>query len=301
MNRIFTDDARQEEFDRQGYIVVRLLSATDAAALLCRIEELRKTVVAGPGCADGLDQSFCTPDADYRRRADEIVSEALREPLLSMIAGYRLAACGVMIKRPHAGEMDVHRDRTVHVEPDLPPVNAWCPLVDVDDSYGNLAMLPGSHKLPNIETKGVKRFYAAYDSALKRLSVSVPLSAGEAILFDNRLLHWSRPNRHDEHRPVLRAMAVPAESRIVFYKLDAENGGKRFEIVDAEAEGAVTHSPDDIATGLVPAPTIGFVVNENREVSLLECWTQAAQASGRPLVSFAVQQAVNGLRARLGG
>ena len=64
MKQIFNDQALQERFDRQGFVVVRLLSTEAAAAVLDRIEQVRRTVDSGPSCSEELDQSFCTPNAD---------------------------------------------------------------------------------------------------------------------------------------------------------------------------------------------------------------------------------------------
>src|SRR5947209_6647263 len=110
--------------------------------------------------------------------------------------------------------------------------NAWGPLVDVDDESGNLALLPGSHRLGNIETGGVPRFYEPYGEQLKPLCASFPLKAGEAVLFDNRVLHWSHPNAGSEARPVLRTVAAPADSRRGVYRLDTAGRRPRFRAVE---------------------------------------------------------------------
>lgn len=301
MDRIFRDEAKQEEFERRGFTTVRLLSSADAADLAGRIEEARK-VAEGQSCTAGIDQSFCTPDAGYRQRVHALGCEAIEQPLLSQLVGYRLVAAGVMTKKPGAGSMRLHRDRSVMVDLETAAVNAWCPLVDVDDSFGNLVLLPGSHKLPNVETEGLKPFYEDYVEELEKLCVSYPLEAGEAVLFDHRLLHWSRPNRHDEPRPALRSMAVPIDSRLVYYRLDQASDGKRFEILDAEEGGAMAYSPDAFAHGTVTTARLGLAENENRDVSFRECLSCAAQASDMPLFPFAmrwVKSAVSDFRARL--
>ena len=209
-----------------------------------------------------------------------------------------------MIKRPGGGALNLHRDRTVLDDPDAVGIDAWCPLIDIDDARGNLVMLPGSHRLPNIETTGVTPFYTPYGDRLKKLCVSQPLAAGEAVLFDHRLLHWSFPNRFDEPRPVLRAAAIPQQSRIVFYKLDEASGGRRFELLDVEADGPGAHSPDEVARGEIGFPSLGFVENTNRPVSYEECRRIVRQAHPAPAASFVsrpVKSVVSGLRGLIGG
>jgi hypothetical protein len=283
MQRVFADEARQQDYARQGFTIVRLLSTDAAADLWERIDAARRQRPTLARSEDFLDQSFFDPDDAYRRQVDVLGTAAVQEALLSLAPGFRLVSCGIVIKQPGTGEMNIHRDRTVLADRSLSPLNAWCPLVDVDDGYGNLAVLPGSHTLPNVETQGVPRFYAPYGDALKKLSVSVPLKAGEAILFDNRLLHWSRPNRRDVPRPVLRTVAVPAASRIVFYKLDEASGGRRFALLDSEEGGATANAADDLPEGRVEARLLGYADNDTREVTLAECRAAVRRASASPL------------------
>jgi hypothetical protein len=281
MEPIFTDAALQEEFARRGFTKARLLSREAAAGLGAAIEEARRGS-SGESCTAGLDQSFCTTDADYRKRVDALGAAAIEQPLLALLRGYRLVASGAMIKLAGGSAMAIHRDRHVLADPEGVIVNAWCPLVDMAVGLGNLALLPGSHRLGNIETNGVHRFYEPYGDRLKPLCVSFPLEAGEAVLFDNRVLHWSHPNERQTARPVLRCVAAPAEGQLVFYRPDAASGGRRFELLDAEAESPVAHSPDDFVEGRVAAIHLGYVENTNREIGFAECRDAALRAEGLP-------------------
>jgi hypothetical protein len=281
MESIFADPARQEEFARRGMTVVRLLEPDQAAALREAIAETPRDSNGEP-FEDCLDQSFFASDAEYRKSVDALGRAAVEAPFLALLRGYRLAASGAMIKLPGGSAMSIHRDRNVVDDPRAVIVNAWCPLVDMEDRFGNLALLPGSHRLGNIETSGVPRFYEAYGEQLKPLCVSFPLKAGEAVLFDNRVLHWSHPNARAAARPVLRSMAIPAQNRIVFYQLDTASGGRRFALIDGESESAVAYSPDDFVEGKRSAACLGYVENKNRNISLAECRAAVRIAEGLP-------------------
>lgn len=281
--QVFRDSARQEAFERQGFALVRLFDGAQAAALLERLEALERRappVQLPPD--EALRKSFFHPDLDYRTQVDAVGREALAGRLAEILDGYRIVACGQFTKRPHAKEMGLHRDWTMMRNPALPAVNIWCPLVPVDRSNGTLALLPGSHKLPNVEAPGVQPFYGGYAQALKKRSMSFALAPGEALIFDNRVLHWSTANRTGDPRPVLRAVAVPQEERIVFYRLDEESGGRRFELLDLEEDGVLTRTPRDTEEGKARQRSLGFVSNENRPLSLRECEALLARGAGRP-------------------
>jgi Phytanoyl-CoA dioxygenase (PhyH) len=272
MQQIFRDPERQGAIERQGFAVVPLFDEAEAAALLDRLERLEREAPEAPMRPDeALRKSFFHPDPDYRTRVDSLGREALAGPLSAILEGYRIVACGQFTKRPNAKEMGIHRDWTMMRDPALPAFNIWCPLVPVDRRNGTLALLPGSHKLPNVETPGIRPFYEDYPEPLKKRSVSFALRPGEAVIFDNRLLHWSTANRTAEPRPVLRAVTVPEGERIVFYRLDEESGGSRFEILDIEEEGALAQTPRETEEGRLPRRSLGFVANDNRSLSLREC------------------------------
>jgi hypothetical protein len=272
MKQIFRDPARQDAFERQGFAVARLFDEAEAAALLDRLDRLERDAPAVHLPPDeALRKSFFHPDLDYRTQVDALGREAFAGPVKSILDGYRIVACGQFTKRPHAKEMGLHRDWTMMRNPALPALNIWCPLVPVDRENGTLALLAGSHKLPNVEAPGVRPFYGSYADILKKRSVRFALRPGEAVIFDNRALHWSTANRTADPRPVLRAVTVPEDERIVFYRLDEESGGDRFELLDLEEDGVLTRTPRDTEEGKARQRSLGFVSNENRPLTLREC------------------------------
>jgi hypothetical protein len=87
-------------------------------------------------------------------------------------------------------------------------VLSWCSLVDCDEEYGCLFVIPRSHSLyRKIEILGETPFFAEYiEELVEKHAVPVPLRAGEAVYFDNFLLHGSYPNRRTTPRPAILSM-----------------------------------------------------------------------------------------------
>lgn len=88
--------------------------------------------------------------------------------------------------------------------PDADPyqmLSIWIPLVDVTLDSGCLELMPGSHRLgvlPHTITAFGPR---VADESLPRIEpVAVPLPAGGAVLFQNRVVHRARANRNDTVR-----------------------------------------------------------------------------------------------------
>jgi hypothetical protein len=279
MTPIFRDAARQEEFERRGFTVVRLLDRAETESVRRALDDAQ----AGTNASCRHEQSFCTPDADYRRRAHGIVAAAIADRVVSLLEGYRVVACGVIDKSPGTPTLQAHRDPDVLADQQLAGISVWCPLVDVDEASGALTMLPGSHKLPNIQAAGLLGFYSGYDEALAPLSVTVALAAGEAVLFNQRICHGSCPNRSGRQRPAVRAAAIPSRSRMILHRPEAASGGARFEVIEVETGpgGVLAYNPEDVARADFAVPVLGYAPNRNRPVRLRECKARVAESEGR--------------------
>jgi hypothetical protein len=266
---IFADPGRQRDFDRDGYTVIRLLSPERAAALAAELPAIRPALDFTPNTST-LDHAYhvslLDPDIAYREAAWTFVQEALREPLDHVLTGYRMLTGGLLVKPAGAAPLSMHRDWTMLPDADQVALNVWCPLIDVDDHNGTLALLPGSHKLvPNIEAAHVRPFFADYGDLLTELSVSLPLGAGEAVIFDYKTIHGSRANRSPRPRPAISSACIPERARAVTYALDRAGGGTRFELF--AMDGAGMEAVADRLAGTGSAESLGFVPNRNQAVS----------------------------------
>lgn len=266
---IFADRDRQRDFCRDGYTVVRLLSSEKAAALAANLPAIRPALDFRPNSST-LDHAYhvslLDPDLDYRGAAWALVRDVLRDPLDSVLTGYRMLTGGLLVKPAGAAPLPMHRDWTMLSDVDQVALNVWCPLIDVDENNGGLALLPGSHRLvPNVEAAHVRPFFADYGDLLADFSVSLPLAAGEAVIFDYRTIHGSRANRSAQPRPAISSACIPAGGQAVTYALDRAGGGARFELFAMDDAGM--EAVADRLAGKTAARSLGFVPNRNQAVS----------------------------------
>lgn len=266
---IFADLDRQKDFDREGYSVVRLLSPETVAALAAELPAIRPALDFTPNTSK-LDHAYhvslLDPDVAYREAAWKFARDALWEPLQPILTGYRLLTGGLLVKPAGAAPLSMHRDWTMLPDVDQVALNIWCPLIDVDESNGALAVVPGSHRLvPNVEAAHVRPFFADYGDLLTDLSISLPLAAGEAVIFDYRTIHGSRANRSSQPRPAISSACIPTGASAVTYALDRAGGGLRFELF--EMDGAGMEAVADRLAGRAAAKSLGFVPNRNQAVS----------------------------------
>jgi phytanoyl-CoA hydroxylase len=110
------------------------------------------------------------------------------------------------IPKVAAGAVPWHQDKSYWPDANANPViTVWIPLVDATAVNGCLHIKPKTHrkrvlKWHNEEITGTG-YTAVHDKQLgKTQTVAMPVSAGSAILFNDRCLHMSTPNQSDEVR-----------------------------------------------------------------------------------------------------
>jgi len=273
VNRIFFDPQRRQDWLTQGYSRVPVLSRNEAAQLLDELLAIRSRaeLEASDHCQKrpGCHSSFDDPNPEYRRRIFDIVRDTFMPRLATVIDDYRMTLGGIFVKTPGSAEVPLHSDWTFTTDPDQVTLNVWCPLVDVDDSNSGLRLVAGSHRLfEHIGAPGVAPYFAGYEQELKERSALMDLRAGEAVIFDSNLLHWSRPNLSDDIRPAIAFICVPARATPAMYRKHKD--GRRFEVFDMSNGGFFAQTSDELFEGTIRGRSLGFVANRNRPLTQRE-------------------------------
>lgn len=273
MTRIFTDHQAERDFARDGYAVVRLIAADAAAALLDSLAPLRgdRPAAAAAG-GSGLYVSFMDADRDQRRAIYRRLSDALSPEVDRILPGYKVLTATLLDKPAGEGDMDLHRDWWMSADTEDRNVIVWCPLVDADEVNGTIRLVTGSRRLVHdLSAPRGGVYYAHYHQALKDRARPVPLRAGEALVFDATMLHWSPANASGRPRPAVNLYCLPGDARPVFYKATSSPDGPLFELFDMSGEAYYDHDAAELVAGDINRPSLGFVPNRNRPMPLEEC------------------------------
>jgi hypothetical protein len=225
VRRTFLDGAHDAELRREGFVKVRLLDDDQLAELRRRFADLRP--------ADGFDPPGGTPtnpttyhctfldtDVAYKADFDALVRSTLDPVLAELLDRYVLLTANCYAKQPGRGQFEVHQNWTLTTDPADVTVTVWLPLQDTDAANGTLAVVPGSHKLTgDIAFPRGDHYFSDYDDVIARdLFTPIPVQAGEAVVFDDNLIHGSGVNEGGGARFALQVAAIPAEAEpVVWY------------------------------------------------------------------------------------
>lgn len=217
MKRVFKNENLQKEFEENGFVIVDFYTKEEINYLLNLYRKLH------PVDETGFFPSTFSKDKNYRKTADEEIRKIGNRRILNHLQDFKVVCGSYIVKSPGAGLMDLHQDMTLVDESEYTGINIWCPLVDLSDENGQLMALKGSHRIfPTYRGASVPTIYAnVYDEAM-HYSIPIKLKAGEAIIFDQSILHWSKPNNTNETRPVTNIYFTHKDApfRICYYNKD---------------------------------------------------------------------------------
>ena len=219
--KIFRDANLQAEFEDNGYVRFPFLDAEEVAIL-------KHFYNQNPSAFEkGFHPTMFHPSVDYRKMMDEKIRMAVAPKLPGLLNGYYPLYGNFMLKEPgEESAMKLHQDWTYVDETKTQSLAIWFPLQDLDDTNGVLQMVPGSHRINNIiRGPGIfEPYHEVHDYLIENCLESIYLKAGEAIVWDHRVLHCSPANLSHQKRISVTAILIP-EGEEVFHCYQADDAG----------------------------------------------------------------------------
>lgn len=248
----FAEPRLEASVRRDGYCVVPFLDPDALAAVRSVYAELGR---APDDPAEAVHFGFFSEDSVWKRE----VREALRPIVAPLVAehfdDHRLAYAMFITKWPgDRSAFGPHRDPWFVDETRFRSITLWCPLVDTPPvggpDNGTLHFVPGSHRFttaPRIHDASATIFEGAQEMILEEASYPVRLRAGDAVTFDNGMIHYSYRNASPAPRTVLALGLVPREAQL--YYLQQEHPGS-ISVYAVDSDYFIEHNPFSIAFGL---------------------------------------------------
>lgn len=215
--KIFTSEQNQINFDLDGYFTVELIDAEDIDFLKALFN------MAYPKDSKNFYATIDINDEEYRRKVHQLISERILNKIKSLFYDYDAIVFNFIVKLPgNDTTVFVHNDHTHVDETIFQSVNLWIPLVDINYQNGMFYVLPGSHHFPNPPRGFFLPYpYSNFHDIIKPFMKPVPVNAGNAVVYNNKLLHCSDPNLSNEVRPAVIAGMLPIEATpIIYFKHD---------------------------------------------------------------------------------
>lgn len=147
-------------------------------------------------------KSYFSDNIEYKREVEREIISAFNKNLNDFFANH-ISFGGMFVVKPplEKGHFTAHQDWSFTDEFMYPSYNMWCPLEDVNDENGNLNVLYGSHKyIKTIRGYNTPDVYDQLQHIIEPNMKSIPMKAGEVIIFYHGLIHGSTKNTTNKSR-----------------------------------------------------------------------------------------------------
>jgi hypothetical protein len=165
----------------------------------------------------GMFYSLYSKDIAYRKSVNDNIERILKETYDSFFIDYKTVINSFIVKIPGPkSDFTLHQDSTGLDEFKYSPLSAWIPLQDTNLSNGTLCVIPKTHGFFS-PYRGISFAppFAQYEAVLRKYLVPIDLKAGDILLFDNRLVHYSHLNNSNMERVVVMSGIFPSEADIL--------------------------------------------------------------------------------------
>lgn len=258
-NSLRRPSASVSRFANRGYTVEPFLDAADIENLLSLH---RETTPVAPSdyYVTAFGEDFAT-----KRRIYEGITNVVREKTGRLAPGYRILMASFVNKKARStqGRLGIHQDYSLVDHVEHLGLNVWCPLCDVDERNGCLKVVDGSHLLGHISATPPNP--APFDDVRGELDsdrymVELPMRAGAAFLFDQRVLHATEDNRTDADRTSVFLNLVPENVTPRLYMWNERNPGQ-LEVYEVDTDVMLRLPPNKYLedASRLGARFIGFI------------------------------------------
>lgn len=183
----------------------------------------------------GFEPDLVNDDLDYRRDASALLSKALDGPASSLFVEHVPFLRNYLCKWPGVDSaLYLHRDWAyVDERKDQRTYVVWVPLEHVDGHNGQLQVLRRSHRIDSMQRgTSLEAPWIDHDDVIRERLETVPVRLGEAIVFDNALVHCSFPNNTDRPRLVAAVALRPPTAPLIYWRRGPDGSALRHDVDD---------------------------------------------------------------------
>uniref|UniRef100_UPI0025DEA7F3 phytanoyl-CoA dioxygenase family protein n=1 Tax=uncultured Mucilaginibacter sp. TaxID=797541 RepID=UPI0025DEA7F3 len=206
--------------------------------------------------SEGFISGSYSPDLDYKKKASDAIVGVLKKHYERLFISYQAFGAAFLFKMPSQNsELGIHQDWTIVDEEKFVALNCWIPLTDVNEFNGALSVIPGSH-YPAYRTMRAPTapfFFSGNEDALIPHAIPMNVKAGEAVILNQSVIHYSPPNRSNKIRKAITAGIKSAGAPMRFhYKLPNSD---QLEVFDMPEDFLISF--DDFYKDIFERPKMG--------------------------------------------
>lgn len=165
-------------------------------------------------------------DITKRKNISDKIFNEVQSAFNKKIKNYTIFGSIFANKRAHIESfVSPHNEWSIVDENKYRVYSLWIPLVDITLKNGPMFVLPGSQygkHYKEIRPINTPCFFDGYDEYIKKNSVPILMKAGQGLMFNQSLIHFSTPNFSTKVRPciMIAFKDINAKENFIYHKED---------------------------------------------------------------------------------
>lgn len=259
------------QYLEKGYITETLLSPDLVQQTLEQILQLNPDDSYEPN-RPGASRYHCTfldTNESYKRATNKLFKQLFNPIVNQLFHNYHVWNANLYVKQPGTGKFEIHQNWTHVSQEDQTSFTMWCPLVDTNEENGTISLVEGSHKiLPDIATMDVPYYFKDFeDELIKSYLRPIPCKAGDAVIFEDGVIHFSDVNKSASPRYALQILVGPKEINPVYYHFNSQEPDLGFELFEINEEFFMKNSYLTFRNRPINQLYMGSIPNQNRLIT----------------------------------
>lgn len=162
------------------------------------------------------------PDFELKRNVNDEVVSLLKSQIEGLFEDFKILGTSFLKKKANElNPLPLHQDWTVSDEEKYGTYTIWVPLQDTYKENGAIRVIPASHNVENaLRAPSLPVSFEEERSLFENYLTTLPLKAGEAFIFNQKLMHASWPNSSPDERLALTIGLAPKDARLFMLYFD---------------------------------------------------------------------------------
>ena len=225
---IFKDQNLQLKFDTEGFVRIQLLNNNDIELLTTLFYQFHNTLKD-----NSFGASSFINDLDLKLKIRDALYPIFLPYFEEIFNDYTYFGSSFLYKTPGKNsDLSPHQDWTIVDEKKYVAVNIWTPLIDTNEHNGTLYVVPKSQaqKVFSLRAPTIPFYFQNYMNSVIKAAIPTNAVAGEAIILNQSLIHYSTPNNSDKIRLAITSGIKSKNAQMLFHYKNEKNEIEQYKM-----------------------------------------------------------------------
>lgn len=225
---IFKNKALQKQFDEEGFVKVQLLNENDIEFLKEKFYKFHPNIESNSFGASSFMKS-----KEEKLNIRDTLFPIFLPHFEKIFNDYTYFGSSFLYKTPGKNsDLSPHQDWTIVDEEKYIAINIWTPLIDTNENNGTLYIVPKSQsqRLFSLRAPTLPFYFQNYFDTVIKCGIPTNAKAGEAIILNQSIIHYSSSNNSDTLRIAITSGVKSKDAPMIFHFKNKKKEIEQYEM-----------------------------------------------------------------------